>query len=70
MEAELEVTAVEVMWDGKVEVAVEGEDLPNNFFTTCLGERDVDDGGLAPEFDIFDSESRLASLCAAKEVEM
>ena len=35
-----------------------------------LKERDVHDGSLTAEFDVFDDESCWADLCAAQEVEV
>lgn len=43
-------------------------DVADDFLAAVLGERDVDDGGLAAEFDVFDFEGCEADLRAAEEV--
>jgi hypothetical protein len=60
----------EVGEDGEAEEAVGVEDLPNHFFTPVLMERDMDDGGLASELDIFDDQGGGADLGAAQKIEM
>lgn len=43
---------------------------PNNFFTSILRERDMNNRGLPPQFDVLDGECGGARLCSSKEIEM
>lgn len=45
-------------------------DSPNNFFTPILRERDMNNRGLPPQFDVLDGECGGARLCSSKEIEM
>lgn len=45
--------------------------VADDFFAGAgLREGDVDDGGLAAEFDVFDCDGYGAGLCAAEEVDV
>lgn len=43
---------------------------PDNFFTSILRERDVNNRGLPPQFDVLDGKCGGARLCSSKEIEM
>lgn len=43
---------------------------PNNFFTSILRERDMNNRGLPPQFDVLDGQCGGARLCSSKEIEM
>lgn len=45
-------------------------DSPNNFFTSILRERDMNNRGLPPQFDVLDGKCGGARLCSSKEIEM
>lgn len=45
-------------------------DVADDFFAGGLREGDVDDGGLAAEFDVFDCDCYGADLGAAQEVDV
>lgn len=45
-------------------------DSPNNFFTSILRERDMNNRGLPTQFDVLDGKRGRARLCSSKEIEM
>jgi len=45
-------------------------DVGEDFFSTVLGEDDVDSGGLAAELDIFDRKGSRAYFCTSWEFKM
>lgn len=61
---------ISVKGDAFFKIEVRACEIADDFLSVALGERDVDDGGLATELGVDDFEGAGAGLGTAQEIDM